>query len=80
MLDQEDAEEGTRILSLGPMVDPMIIDVDDLALDVPRWSAALARILGDPERAGRYARDVRSRLAPRRTWRRTVDTLLRELA
>jgi glycosyltransferase involved in cell wall biosynthesis len=66
---------------LGRLADPMIVDVaDEVDTDVRCWSAAIARVLADPEAALRYADEVRQRLAPELTWRHTVATLVEAVA
>lgn len=62
---------------LGRLVDPMIVDVDDdLTADVHAWSAALGRIVMDPQAAFRYASHVRRQLAGQLTWRNAAEALL----
>jgi glycosyltransferase involved in cell wall biosynthesis len=62
---------------LGRLAEPMIVEiVDELDTDVRVWSAAITRVVADPEAALRHADEVRHQLAPELTWQRTAATIV----
>jgi glycosyltransferase involved in cell wall biosynthesis len=65
---------------LGPAADRMIVRVvDDLSVDVPRWGAAIQRVLDDVPAAFAYAHEVRTSLQAAMPWDATVRTLVERL-
>lgn len=66
---------------LGRFAEPMIVDIaDEPDTDVRCWSAAIARVVADPEAALRHADEVRQRLAPGLTWQHTVKAIVDAVA
>ncbi|MEW2143274.1 glycosyltransferase family 4 protein [Micromonospora vinacea] len=62
---------------LGRLAEPMIVEIaDEPDTDVRVWSAAIARMVADPEAALRHADEVRHRLAPGLTWQGTAATIV----
>ncbi|MBQ1017967.1 glycosyltransferase family 4 protein [Micromonospora sp. D93] len=66
---------------LGRLAEPMLVDIaDEPDTDVLCWSAAVARVLAEPEAALRHAEEVRQRLTPHLTWQHTVTAILDAVA
>jgi len=66
---------------LGRLAEPMIVDIiDEPNTDVRCWSAAIERILADPEAALRHAEEVQQRLAPGLTWQHTAAAIVDAVA
>jgi glycosyltransferase involved in cell wall biosynthesis len=66
---------------LGTLAEPMIVDVtDNLAEDVPRWRAAIQRVLDDLPSAFDYTHFVRERLHEVLCWETTAGRLVDRLA
>ena len=66
---------------LGRLAEPMIVDIaDEPETDVRCWTAAITKVVANPEAALRYADDVRDRLAPGLTWQHTVATIVDAVA
>jgi glycosyltransferase involved in cell wall biosynthesis len=65
---------------LGPVAEPMIVDVtDNIADDTHRWRDAMQRVLDDLPAAFAYTRWVRGQLAEVMTWDGTVRRLAVEV-
>jgi glycosyltransferase involved in cell wall biosynthesis len=64
---------------LGPLAEPMIVEVADDRTDVPRWNKEIQRVLDDLPGHFTYTHDVRSRLSQMLRWDFTVKTLMQNL-